>query len=67
VTLGATGDVFHFAHGESLWTESSHRFRTDELSGWGRDAGFVTEAQWVDPHWAFAHTLFRVGTPGVRS
>lgn len=67
VTLGVTGDVFHFAHGESLWTESSHRFRTEELSGWGHDAGFLTAAQWVDPHWAFAHTLFRVGTSGVRS
>ncbi len=67
VTLGATGDVFHFEHGESLWTESSHRFRTDELEHWGDAAGFVTEAQWVDPHWAFAHTLFRVGTSGGSS
>jgi L-histidine Nalpha-methyltransferase len=66
VTLGATGDVFQFEHGESLWTESSHRFRTDELNGWGRAAGFVTEAQWVDSQWAFAHTLFRAGK-GVTS
>lgn len=64
VTL-ATGDVFRFFAGESVWTESSHRFRTDELEAWGRAAGFVVDAQWVDERWAFAHTLFRVagGTP----
>lgn len=59
-TLGVTGDVFHFEQGESLWTESSHRFRTDELQRWGLQAGFTTAAQWTDARWAFAHTLFRV-------
>lgn len=58
VTVKATGDVFHFDDGESLWTESSHRFRTDEVRAWGTAAGFHTKAQWVDPSWAFAHTLF---------
>lgn len=63
VSVRATGDVFHFDEGESLWTESSHRFRTDELRGWGTAAGFQTKAQWLDPTWAFAHTLFIAG-PG---
>jgi dimethylhistidine N-methyltransferase len=58
VTLRATGEVFSFAAGESLWTESSHRFRAGELREWGRAAGLETKAQWVDPAWAFAHTLF---------
>lgn len=64
VTVKATGDVFHFDDGESLWTESSHRFRTDELRSWGDAAGFRTSAQWVDPSWAFAHTLF-LAEPGA--
>ena len=59
VTLGATGDVFHFAHGESLWTESSHRFRTDELRAWADESGFVCIQQWTDPAWPFAHSLFQ--------
>jgi dimethylhistidine N-methyltransferase len=58
--LAATGDVFRFGEGESVWTESSHRFRTDELRAWGAAAGFETRAQWVDGQWAFAHTLFLV-------
>lgn len=60
VHLSAMGERFHFDQGESIWTESSHRFRTGELQAWGAEAGFVTEAQWVDPQWAFAHTLYRL-------
>lgn len=66
VTVKATGDVFHFDDGESLWTESSHRFRTEELRSWGTAAGFRTRAQWVDPSWAFAHTLFLATTGDER-
>lgn len=66
VTVKATGDVFHFDEGESLWTESSHRFRTDELRAWGTAAGFHTQAQWVDPSWAFAHSLFLATTGDER-
>ncbi|MCU0699658.1 MAG: L-histidine N(alpha)-methyltransferase [Myxococcaceae bacterium] len=59
-TVKAGGFSVHFDEGESLWTESSHRFTCDELAGWGRAAGFVVDAQWVDPAWAFAHSLFLV-------
>jgi dimethylhistidine N-methyltransferase len=46
-----------FEAGESLWTESSHRFSLDELRAWAKDAGFVVAKQWVDRDWPFAQTL----------
>jgi L-histidine Nalpha-methyltransferase len=60
VTVRAGSFRVHFAAGESLWTESSHRFTCEELRTWGEAAGFTVDAQWVDPSWAFAHSLFLV-------
>lgn len=48
--------------GETIWTESSHRFSSDELRSMGEAAGFDCAAQWVDRAWPFAHTLL-VATP----
>lgn len=48
------------APGETLWTESSHRFTTAELRGWGEAAGFRCAGQWQNAPWAFAHSLFVV-------
>ena len=47
-----------FAAGESVWTESSHRFRTDELRACADDSGFACIEQWTDAAWPFAHSLF---------
>jgi L-histidine N-alpha-methyltransferase len=53
--LGATVD---FAAGESIWTESSHRFRVDELRAWADESGFACIEQWTDQRWPFAHSLY---------
>lgn len=53
--LGAT---VAFAEGESIWTESSHRFRADELRAWADESGFACTEQWTDAQWPFAHSLF---------
>ena len=55
--------------GESLWTESSHRFSLDELRDWGEAAGFLCLEQWLHEPWAFAHSLFVVGprAPAARA
>ncbi len=47
-----------FAAGESIWTESSHRFTVGELAAWGEANGWRVAAQWVDAAWPFAQTLF---------
>lgn len=51
------GEAFRFEPGESIWTESSHRFRVDELRAWADEAGYACARQWVDEAWAFAHSL----------
>src|SRR6266481_1599932 len=37
-----------FQEGETIWTESSHKYCPDELFQIARDAGFFCKAQWVD-------------------
>ena len=44
--------------GETIWTESSHKYRCDEAAQLGSTAGFRCEAQWVDPEWPYAQSLF---------
>jgi L-histidine N-alpha-methyltransferase len=44
--------------GETIWTESSHKFRIERLAGMGSEAGFRVEAQWVDAEWPFAESLW---------
>ena len=57
VRVPRLGLELRFAEGETLWTESSHRFGLEELRGWGEVAGFRCARQWVDQRWPFAHTL----------
>jgi uncharacterized SAM-dependent methyltransferase len=44
---------------ETIWTESSHKFEAEEIPEIAREAGFESEAQWVDGEWAFAENLWR--------
>jgi dimethylhistidine N-methyltransferase len=48
-----------FQEGESIWTESSHKFQAEEICQIARDAGFAIEAQWIDEEWPFAESLWR--------
>ncbi|MFO0604824.1 MAG: L-histidine N(alpha)-methyltransferase [Polyangiales bacterium] len=56
-TAHLAGEAFTFAEGDTIWTESSHRFDVGELRAWGAEAGFGCAGQWVDARWPFAHTL----------
>jgi len=47
-----------FIEGETIWTESSHKYRPKELKEMGRRSGFRPLRQWLDAEWAFAQTLF---------
>jgi dimethylhistidine N-methyltransferase len=46
-----------FRRDETIWTESSHRYRRGEIAESARRIGFHCEAEWVDEAWPFAHTL----------
>jgi len=46
-----------FAEGETIWTESSHKYSPEEVVQMARTAGFRCEAQWIDDQWPFAENL----------
>ena len=45
--------------GETIWTESSYKFRTDQVRVMSDRAGFDCEVQWVDREWPFAQSVLR--------
>lgn len=61
VCLPAAGCCVRFADGEAIWTESSHKYRPEQIVHIGEDAGLTRRAQWIEPDAAFALTLF--GSP----
>lgn len=46
-----------FLEGETIWTESSHKYRPEEIFDMARSTGFRCEAQWIDKQWPFAESL----------
>jgi len=46
-----------FVEGETIWTESSHKYSVEEVFQMARDAGFSCQAQWIDEQWPFAESL----------
>ena len=50
--------AFTLEKGETLWTESSHKYYADEAPAMAERTGFRCEGQWVDREWPFAQNLF---------
>jgi L-histidine N-alpha-methyltransferase len=48
-----------FREGETIWTESCHKFTVQELEAFGSEAGFEVAETWVDQEWPFAESLWR--------
>jgi len=57
VTIPAAELEVEFLEGETIWTESSHKYLAEEIFQIALDAGFGCEAQWIDPQWPFAENL----------
>jgi dimethylhistidine N-methyltransferase len=57
VTIPAAGFSIRFAEGETIWTESSHKYAKGEVCAMAADTGFRCDAQWVDREWPFAESL----------
>jgi L-histidine Nalpha-methyltransferase len=49
-----------FSRGETIWTESSHKFRAAEMYEMAEQTGFRVEEQWVDREWPLAESLWTV-------
>jgi len=57
VNIPAAEVAVEFLEGETIWTESSHKYSTDEIVETARHAGFRCDAQWIDEQWPFAENL----------
>jgi L-histidine Nalpha-methyltransferase len=60
VNIRAIDRQIRFRAGETIWTESSYKFRRTELVDLAISTGFETRAQWADYEWPFAETLMMV-------
>jgi len=49
--------VVELEEGETIWTESSHKYSVGEVCQMAQAAGFRCEVQWVDEQWPFAENL----------
>ena len=57
VSIPAAEVIVEFQEGETIWTESSHKYSAEELLETARAAGFRCEIQWIDEQWPFAENL----------
>jgi L-histidine Nalpha-methyltransferase len=46
---------------ETIWTESSHKYRAEEIPGMAARTGFRCDGQWIDREWPFAQNLLIAG------
>jgi L-histidine Nalpha-methyltransferase len=57
VTIPAALTRVDFAEGETIWTESSHKYRAAEVLAMAKRTGYRCEGQWIDEEWPFAQNL----------
>jgi L-histidine Nalpha-methyltransferase len=57
VNIPAADLRVEFLEGETIWTESSHKYAQDEVFSMALSTGFRCEAQWIDEQWPFAENL----------
>jgi dimethylhistidine N-methyltransferase len=58
VAIHKAGLQVYLREGETIWTESSHKFDPEEVVRMGERTGYRSAAQWIDKEWPFAQTLF---------
>jgi dimethylhistidine N-methyltransferase len=60
VEIPAAGLRVSLDEDETIWTESSHKYRIGEAGEMAERTGFRCEGQWVDQEWPFAQNLLIV-------
>jgi len=58
IRIGSGGFTVAFRHGETIHTESSHKYSIDEIEDLMRGTGFRRAEHWCDRDWAFATGLY---------
>jgi len=57
VHIGGSNLSVSFEEGETIWTESSHKYVASEIAELAKHTGFRCDAQWIDHDWPFAENL----------
>jgi L-histidine Nalpha-methyltransferase len=57
VNIPAAEVVVELGEGETIWTESSHKYSVKEIITTAQHAGFRCDRQWIDEEWPFAESL----------
>ena len=57
VTIPSAGLRVMLNEGETIWTESSHKYRPEGVSAMAKRTGFRIYGQWIDQEWPFAQNL----------
>lgn len=60
VRIAAADLTVRFRDGETIWTESSHKYTQGSLHQLALEAGFASVHVWVDSEWPFAECLWQV-------
>jgi uncharacterized SAM-dependent methyltransferase len=60
VNIPGAALLVRMEEGETIWTESSHKYRPQGPAEMATRAGFGQIAQWVDEEWPFAQNLWLV-------
>jgi L-histidine N-alpha-methyltransferase len=58
ITIRKAGFGFYMREGETIWTESSHKYNPQEVIHMGERTGYRCAGQWFDTEWQFAQNLF---------
>ena len=57
VTIPRAGCTVAFLKDETIWTESSHKYRAEDIPAMALRNGFRCDSQWIDTEWPFAENL----------
>jgi dimethylhistidine N-methyltransferase len=57
VKIPAAGLRIMLDEGETIWTESSHKYKAEEIPDMAARTGFHCDGQWLDREWPFAQNL----------
>jgi uncharacterized SAM-dependent methyltransferase len=60
VNIAGAGLQMRILEGETIWTESSHKYGAQEPFAMAERAGFRQIGQWIDEEWPFAQNLWIV-------
>jgi dimethylhistidine N-methyltransferase len=57
VRIADLDQAIRFRRGETIWTESSHKFEPEQIVAMAEGVGFECRGQWIDGEWPFAESL----------